>query len=77
MTPRATFGDPLTGKEYRVLHLLSHGLTNKRIGERMGITDMTVKAHVGGILRKLGANDRAHAVRLGFEKGLLCPGAVA
>lgn len=66
-------GDALTGQELRVLYWLSHGLTNVRVGEQMHITVATVKNHVGGVLRKLGANDRAHAVRLGFELGLLRP----
>lgn len=64
-------GDPLSYRETRALYWLSHGLTNKQVADRLHISEATVKNHVGAVLRKMGANDRAHAVRLGFERGVL------
>ncbi len=61
----------LTPRELEVLQLLRHGMSNASIGEELGITPRTAKAHVASILLKLGANDRAEAVAHGFEQGLL------
>ena len=61
----------LTPRELEVLQLLRHGKSNAKIGEALGITPRTAKAHVASILLKLGANDRAEAVAHGFEQGLL------
>ncbi len=61
----------LTPRELEVLQLLRHGMSNARIGEELGITPRTAKAHVASILLKLGAKDRAEAVAHGFEQGLL------
>lgn len=61
----------LTPRELEVIQLLRHGMSNAKIGEKLGITPRTAKAHVASILLKLGANDRAEAVAHGFEQGLL------
>ena len=62
--------EPLTQRETEVLQLVAQGLTNRRIGERLGISEHTVKFHVNAILGKLGAQTRgeaiAHAARLGL-----------
>ncbi len=62
--------EPLTHRETEVLQLLAQGLTNRRIGERLGISEHTAKFHVNAILGKLGAQTRgeaiAHAARLGL-----------
>ena len=62
--------EPLTHREAEVLQLLAQGLTNRRIGERLGISEHTAKFHVNAILGKLGAQTRgeaiAHAARLGL-----------
>lgn len=62
--------EPLTPRESEVLQLLAQGLTNRRIGERLGISEHTAKFHVNAILGKLGAQTRgeaiAHAARLGL-----------
>jgi len=61
----------LTPKERRILGLMADGLTNTEIGDRVHISDGTVKNHVSHILAKLAARDRAHAVRMAVEWGLL------
>ena len=63
--------EPLTDREMQVLELLAEGLSNKGIGARLGISDQTVKFHVGSIAGKLGAHTRTEAVRLAVRRGLL------
>ena len=63
--------EPLTERERQVLAMLARGLSNRRIGERLAISDNTVKAHVGAILAKLGAATRTEAVTLGVRLGLV------
>jgi DNA-binding NarL/FixJ family response regulator len=63
----------LTSRELEVLHLLRRGLSNPDIGQELGITSRTAKAHVASILEKLGALDRTQAVSIAFERGLLRP----
>lgn len=62
---------PLTRREIDVLQLLTEGLSNKSIAERLGISDQTVKFHVASISSKLGASNRTDAVRLGLRRGLV------
>ena len=61
----------VTDREHDVLCMLRRGSTNAEIGQRLGITERTVKAHVKALCEKLGAADRAGAVARGFELGLL------
>ena len=60
--PTDEFG--LSRREREVLGEMVAGLANKRIAERLCISEDTVKSHVKAIFRKLGARDRAHAVAL-------------
>jgi two-component system nitrate/nitrite response regulator NarL len=63
--------EPLTPRESEVLHLLGQGLSNRRIAERLAISEHTAKFHVNAILGKLGAQSRAEAVAQGVRLGLL------
>ena len=63
--------EPLTAREREVLHLLASGLTNKEIGQRLGVTDHTIKFHVNGILGKLGAATRTEAVVQAARRGII------
>ena len=55
---------PLTLREIQILSHIANGSTNKQIAHVLGISEQTIKNHVSAILRKLNANDRAHAVAL-------------
>lgn len=68
-TPRRA--DELTPREREVLTLLADGLSNRAIGEALGISAHTVKFHVDGLLDKLSARSRTHAVVEAVRRGLL------
>jgi DNA-binding NarL/FixJ family response regulator len=61
----------LTIRETEVLKLVSEGLGNKEIADRLGTASGTVKMHVQNILDKLGAVDRTHAVTMAIRRGIL------
>lgn len=61
----------LTARETAVLQLISEGNSNKVIGNRLFITEDTVKGHVKNILEKLGANDRTQAVTIAVRRGII------
>ncbi len=61
----------LTPREIEVLRLLAEGLANKEIAARLGISEHTVKFHLSAIYSKLGAANRAEAVRMGLRRGLI------
>jgi DNA-binding NarL/FixJ family response regulator len=63
--------EPLTLRELQVLELLADGLPNKSIALRLGISDETVKFHLGSVFGKLGASNRTDAVRLALRRGLV------
>src|SRR5688500_2462482 len=63
--------DPLTPREIEVLELIAHGLANKQIAARLGISDQTVKFHVASISGKLGAANRTDVVRRAARRGLI------
>ena len=60
-----------TAREIEVLQLVCDGLVNREIGERLFLSEETVKSHVRHILAKLQARSRAHAVAVGFRRGLI------
>lgn len=72
-TPRmsADVDVPLTHRESEVLRQLAHGLTNKEIGQALGISYETVKEHVQHILRKIGVSDRTQAAVWAVRKNLV------
>jgi len=61
----------LSARERGVLRLVAAGLSNRQIGETLAISERTVKFHVTAIFNKLGAENRAQAVALAAERGLL------
>ncbi len=71
LTPAPALVEPLTPREMEVLQLVAEGLTNRRIGERLGISEHTAKFHVNAILGKLGAQSRSEAVALAARLGLV------
>lgn len=62
---------PLTQRERQILSRIANGNTNKQIARVFNISEQTIKNHVSAILRKLSANDRAHAVVLAIRHGLI------
>ena len=67
-TPR---GGPLTPRQLQVLELLAQGHPNKRIATRLGVSEATVKIHLGAIFRALEVANRTQAVRAAQRLGLL------
>ncbi|MEP6915324.1 MAG: response regulator transcription factor [Acidobacteriota bacterium] len=61
----------LSARERSVVRLVAAGLSNRQIAETLTISERTVKFHVTAILNKLGADNRAQAVALAAERGLL------
>jgi DNA-binding NarL/FixJ family response regulator len=64
----------LTPRELEVLQLLGAGLSNTELAARFQLSEATVKTHVGRILAKLNLRDRAQAVVIAYESGLITPG---
>ena len=60
---------PLTFREIQILNYIADGNSNKQIASILQISEQTIKNHVSNILRKLNANDRAHAVVLAIRYG--------
>jgi DNA-binding NarL/FixJ family response regulator len=61
----------LTERELQVLRGMSEGKSNGQIGRELYLSEDTVKTHARRLFRKLGVNDRAQAVALGFRRGLV------
>lgn len=59
----------LTEREREVLKLLVAGMTNKEIGKRLGIQEVTVKLHLRGIFRKFQVTNRTQALRIAIQSG--------
>jgi DNA-binding NarL/FixJ family response regulator len=68
--PEQHYGN-LSTRETEVLRMLSEGLANKEIAYRLGISEHTVKFHVGSLFQKLNASSRTEAVTLGVRQGLI------
>jgi NarL family two-component system response regulator LiaR len=67
-TPRR---ERITMREREILVMLAEGLSNRAAADRLGISERTVKFHVGEILARLGADNRAQAVAIAQARGLL------
>lgn len=63
--------EALTPREMQVLKELARGNANREIAAILNVTEGTVKAHMKGIIAKLGAKDRTHAVLLALKRGIL------
>jgi DNA-binding NarL/FixJ family response regulator len=74
---RSPLADPnferagLTEREQEVLRLMSAGMSNSEIAERLFVGSETVKTHVGSVLAKLGARDRTQAVIVAYRSGFV------
>jgi len=64
-------GRRLTSRERQVLEQAALGLSNRAIGEALGIAEQTVKNHLGSAMRKLSLHDRTHAVVFAIGSGLI------
>jgi DNA-binding NarL/FixJ family response regulator len=69
--------DELTDREREIFVLIADGLSNAEIGERLYISDTTVKTHITHIFQKLGVRDRVQAVVLAYRTGVFGPDAGA
>jgi DNA-binding NarL/FixJ family response regulator len=63
--------EQLTRREREVLELIAAGRSNKRIAFELGISEKTVKTHVGHVMAKLGVSDRTQAALLAVREGLV------
>ncbi|MBB6033595.1 response regulator [Phytomonospora endophytica] len=64
----------LTPRELEVLALMGRGMSNTELAAELTLSEATVKTHVARIFGKLGLRDRAQAVVLAYETGLVAPG---
>jgi DNA-binding NarL/FixJ family response regulator len=70
---RAPASDTLSQRELEVLALIARGSTNREAAAQLFISEATVKTHLLHVYAKLGVKDRAAAVAVAFERGLLTP----
>jgi DNA-binding NarL/FixJ family response regulator len=70
---RTPASDTLSAREIEVLALIAEGETNRGAAARLFISEATVKTHLIHIYEKLGVSDRAAAVAVAYDRGLLSP----
>ncbi|MFD7431253.1 response regulator [Streptomyces sp. NPDC059818] len=69
--PVRTGGETLSAREREVLELVARGTSNREIAAVLFISEATVKTHLTHVFAKLGAKDRAAAVAVGYDRGIL------
>jgi DNA-binding NarL/FixJ family response regulator len=72
--PESRLLERLTERERDILRFVARGLSNHEIAEALHLADATVKTHISRIYPKLGVGDRAQAVVVAYEEGLVEPG---
>jgi DNA-binding NarL/FixJ family response regulator len=65
--------DALTGREREVFALVAKGMSNQELADELHMSAATAKTHVGRVLMKLGARDRAQLVVVAYETGFITP----
>ncbi|MEU5655630.1 response regulator transcription factor [Streptomyces sp. NPDC047737] len=70
-TPTAPGNESLSAREREVLGLVARGTSNREIAAELFISEATVKTHLTHVFAKLGAKDRAAAVAVAYERGIL------
>ncbi|GGK50834.1 response regulator [Streptomyces flaveus] len=68
---RAPANEPLSAREREVLALVAKGTSNREIARVLFISEATVKTHLTHLYAKLGVKDRAAAVAVGYDRGIL------
>lgn len=66
-------GESLTSREVEITRTIAEGLKNKEIGERLQISEATVRHHLSTIYGKIGVEDRLNLVIYAYERGLIEP----
>ncbi|MFI1926706.1 MULTISPECIES: response regulator transcription factor [unclassified Streptomyces] len=69
--PRPPVGEGLSAREREVLTLVARGTSNREIARELFISEATVKTHLTHLYAKLAVNDRAAAVAVAYERGIL------
>lgn len=69
----AALGKSLSEQETLALGLAAEGLSDRRIADRLSVSENTIKTHLRRCYQKLGANNRAHAVHLAFRGDAVTP----
>ncbi|MDT0444122.1 response regulator transcription factor [Streptomyces johnsoniae] len=69
--PAAPIGETLSAREREVLALVARGTSNREIATELFISEATVKTHLSHVYGKLGVKDRAAAVAVGYDRGIL------
>ena len=67
--PSPSTPSPVSPRQLQILELAARGCANKEIAEALHLSEQTVKNHMTAILRKLGGNDRTHAVTMALAHG--------
>ena len=70
-TPAVAGGEALSAREREVLELVARGTSNRAIAVELFISEATVKTHLTHLYAKLGVKDRAAAVAVGYDRGIL------